>query len=136
MSRGFSLVEILVAFTILTLFIATTFQVFSTGVRSTTLASEHAKAQTVARSKLEELAASSVLAPGERSGQVVIDGGARELRWRATLTEYALPRQEASTSESPPMPLLAVVEVNWDDEGVNTASRRFELRALLLGKVR
>lgn len=133
LSRGFSLVEILVAFTILTLFVATTFQVFSTGVRSTTLAGEYARAHTLARSRLDELAASSVLAPGRQSGQVAMDGGARTLHWRTTVTEYALPGEETGASESRPAPLLAVVEVTWGGEGVVTAPRRFELRALLLG---
>jgi len=133
-SRGFSLIEILAAFTILTLFIATTFQVFSTGMRSTTLAGEHVKALTVARSKLAELAASPELVPGEQSGEVVIAAGAPPLRWRTTLTEYTVPNMGANGLKSSRIPLRAVVEVTWGGKGGATAPRRFELRALLVGK--
>ena len=133
-SRGFSLVEILAAFTILTLFAATAFQVFSSGVRSTMLAVDYAKAHTVARSKLAELAASPTLAPGEQSGEEAIGGSAQKLRWRTTLTEYPLRHGKSGASESTPTPLLAVVEATWGDDGVGGAPHRFELRALLLGR--
>ena len=134
-SRGFSLVEILVAFTVLTLFAATAFQVFSSGVRSAALAVEYAKAHTVARSKMDELAASPTLVSGEQSGKTAI-GGAQPLRWRTAVTEYPLPSGRNDASESLPTPLLAVVEVTWGDNGLGTASHRFELRALLLGRLR
>ena len=127
--RGFSLVEILVAFTLLTLFVATSFQAFSAGIRSAALTGDHARAHILARSKLESLAASPTLEPGEDNGQVTIEA-TRTFRWRTILADYVLPDEAEGRPESRARPLLAVVEVTWES-GVATPLR-YELRALLL----
>ena len=131
-SRGFTLVEILVAFTMLALFVAATFDVLSTGVRSTTLAEEYARAQSLARSKLDELAASPALVAGEERGRVAATV-APALRWRTTVEEYELQVDGAAVSAELVTPLLAVVEVSWGGGEALGEPRRIELRALLLG---
>ena len=131
-SHGFSLIEVLVSFTILALFVAAAFQVYATGIRSTALAGEYARAQTLARSRLDVLAAAPALAPGEETGQTTLDGHGRILRWRATVTDYPVPVRTESP-DSPMVLLLAAVEVSWDAEDGSATPRRFELRALLLG---
>ena len=132
-ARGFSLIEILVSFTLLALFIATAFQVYSIGMRSTALASDYARAQTLARSKLATLAALPTLLPGEESGRLAIGRDARMFRWQISLMDYALLAVEESGPGSLTRPLLAIVEVTWDGENEATAPHRFQLRALLLG---
>lgn len=127
-SRGFTLVETLVAFTILGVFVATSFQAFSVGMSANVRTGEYAKAQILAKSKLETLSASDVLAPGENSGWVTLDDGAQTFRWRARIEND---RQETTDSLAP---LLAVVEVTWDSEGPVSAPRTFELHALLISK--
>jgi len=133
-SRGFTLVEILVAFTILVLFITTTFEVFSSGVRSATLSAEYAKAQTLARSRLAALAASEPLMPGEESGQVALGTDALTLHWRTTLEAYPIPGGQEAGPESPVAPLRAVAEVTWGSQRTSTSPHRVVLRALLLGE--
>ena len=127
-SRGFSLVETLVAFTVLGLFVATAFQAFSIGMSANVRTGEYAKAQILARSKLENLYASDVLALGENSGRVTLDDGAQTFRWR---TRIENDRQETAGSLAP---LSALIEVTWDSEGVGYKSRVFELHALLISK--
>ena len=131
--RGFSLVEILVSFTVLALFIATAFHVYVTGIRSTALAGEYARAQTLARSQLDALAAVPRLAPGEDAGRTASDGGPA-FHWRARVTEYPVPDIATGDPASAAVPLLAVVEVTWEGESGAGPPRRFEIRALLLGE--
>ena len=133
-SAGFSLIEILAAFTLLAVFIATAFQVYTAGLRSTARAGDYARAQTLARSRLDTLAAAPVLEPGEESGQVTAHRGARVFRWRTTLTDYPLPDYAGRNLEPPAPPLLAVVEVAWDGDSMAEARHRFRLSALLLGR--
>lgn len=127
-SQGFSLVETLIAFTILGLFVATAFQAFAVGMSANVRTGEYAKAQILARSKLADLSVSDGLIPGENSGQVTLDGGFQTFRWR-TRIENA--HQETT---GPLVALPAVVEVTWDDEGHLSVPKVFELHALLISK--
>lgn len=133
-SRGFTLIEILAAFTILALFITTTFEVLSSGVRSAALSARYAKAQTLAHSRLAELAATEPLMPGEESGQVALDDDASFLHWRTTLDSYPIDGKRESDPQAPLVPLRAVVEVTWSDPGKPAPVHRVALRALLLGR--
>lgn len=128
--RGFSLLEVLAAFTVLSLFVTAAFQAFSVGADVTERYGDHIRAQMLARSTLETLAAGRALAPGEKKGQVVLDGSDRIFRWRAVIADYELP---GSRRESPHAPLRAIVEVTWGDAA---AYGSFELNALLLGAPR
>lgn len=132
--RGFSLVEVLVSFTILALFIAAAFPVYVTGIRSTTLAGEYARAQTLARSQLDILAGVPALAPREDAGRTALDGVGPTFRWRVRVTDYPIPDVARGGPDSPTVPLLAVVEVSWDGESRAGTPHRFEIRALLLGR--
>lgn len=127
-SRGFALVETLAAFTVLGLFVTTAFQAFSTGMSASVRTGEYARAQILAKSKLEALSASDALEPGENGGQIALDGGIRIFRWR-TRVENA--HRETT---GPLVPLSAVVEVTWDGEGFVSAPGTFELSALLISK--
>ena len=127
-SQGFSLVETLVAFTILGLFVATAFQAFSVGMSANVRTGEYAKAQILARSKLADLSVSNGLVPGENSGQVTLDGRSNIFRWRTRIGDA---HQETT---GPLIVLPAVVEVTWDGGGNLSAPRVFELHALLISK--
>lgn len=127
-SRGFSLVEILVAFTVLGLFVAAAFQAFSTGLSANVRTGEYAKAQILAKSKLEDLSVSDVLALGENSGRITLDNGVQTFRWRTRI------ENDRQKTTGPLVPLSAVVEVTWDSGGMVSVPRAFELHALLISK--
>ena len=54
-AQGFSLLEVLVAFSVLALTLAVVLQIFSTGLRAGVLSDEYARATALAESKLAEL---------------------------------------------------------------------------------
>lgn len=79
-SRGFSLLEVMVALAILGVAIVAIFQLFSTGLRATKKSDDYTKAIFYARSLLDE--AYSISDPEESSGSADLEGyfdGSREV---------------------------------------------------------
>jgi len=84
--RGFTLLEILVAFIVLSLVGGALLQLFHGGLRNVTLSSEYSRAALLARSKMAELDAYNVVEPGESEGEFD-----ETFRWRLTTTPYTDP---------------------------------------------
>lgn len=66
--KGFSLLEILVAFSILALSLGVLLNIFSTGLRSAIISDEYIHAVTIAESLLSKAGIESTLEPGESHG--------------------------------------------------------------------
>lgn len=84
-ARGFTLLEVLIAFTILSLSLAVVMQAFSTGFASLERAKDQTVAMLQARSKLAELGQTVPLEPGEQGGE--LDDGAT---WRMVVEPAAV----------------------------------------------
>ncbi len=80
-ASGFTLLEILVAFTILAVVLTALIQAFSQGIRASTMAEERALAVLVARSKLAGVGSSIPLQESEQSG-----GLENGLGWRLIIS--------------------------------------------------
>lgn len=120
---GFSLIEVLVAFSIMALVLTVLFQVFSTGLRTAGMAEQYSVAQRLAHSLLEETTAVRPLQPGERSGE--FDG--TRYRWQARV------EPEPDLGEGLQSERFAsyriTVQVMWDGRG---GQRDFSLSTLRL----
>lgn len=81
---GFTLIEVLVAFTIMALVLGVLLQTFATGLRSLGTAQSYTTAALQARSKLAEIGPVLPLEAGEQAGELA-DGFA----WRARIEPYA-----------------------------------------------
>lgn len=81
---GYSLLEVLVAFAILALAVATILSLFATGLRNTAVAADYARALTLAESQLAILQA-------KESTQLdigVADGSEEGFRWQTRVSPY------------------------------------------------
>ena len=67
-AHGFSLLEVLVAFLILSLSLAVILQIFSTGLRSAALSGDYLRASALAESKLVQIGRNHVLEEGVHEG--------------------------------------------------------------------
>ncbi len=106
-SRGFSLIEVLVAFTILALMLGGLFEVFSQGLRSAGQGQDFTRAVMLAHSKLAEIGAESGLPEGVSVGKF------DDLyRWRSEVVPFT---EVPIASESGIQALSARVEVFWSD---------------------
>lgn len=107
--RGFSLLEVLVAFAILAISLGALLTFYSSGLHSVAVAREYNRAVIMAESKLAELEAQPILPVGSREG--AFDD---QYRWHAEISAY--PADRASTDPRGLAQTYKVtVTVSWGD---------------------
>ena len=124
-SRGFSLLEVLVAFTILAMLLGALFQVFSGGMHAARAGDRHTRATVIAQSQLSAASVEYPPAEGFASGRT--DDG---FDWRVSIAPYSddlLPLGDA-----PLQPYIINVEVFWEEGG---SGHILSLESILLGPV-
>ena len=105
---GFSLLEVLVAFSILALALGVLLQAFSTGMRGVTQSGLYSRAMLVAESKLAQAGRDESLYEGEYSGE--FDD---VFRWRIRVVPYETGDLDPRKLEVDPVAVR--VEVEWDE---------------------
>jgi general secretion pathway protein I len=106
--RGFSLLEVLVAFTILAMVLGALFEVFSAGMGAARYGDRYTRAVEIARSRLAMINVDGTPSLGESDG--ISDDG---FRWRATVREYS--DDALADAELSMKPLTVAVEVSWEE---------------------
>lgn len=122
--RGFSLLEILVAFVIMALTLGVLLQVFSSGLRTAMVAEEYGEATRLAGSLLTEVSVVRPLERGERSGE--FEG--TPYRWQVAVAPLSMQALAPNASERFDT-LEIVVRVSW---AAGRGERDVELRSLRL----
>ncbi len=89
MQQGFSLLEVLVAFSILALSLSVLFQIYSRGTQSTALSHDYNRAVIIAQSKMAELDQERKIVLGEKNGTTD-----EEVQWQRIVSEYQDPDPE------------------------------------------
>ncbi len=107
--RGFSLLEVLVAFAILAISLGALFALFSTGLRNAGVTQDYSRAVVMAESKLAEIGATVPLVAGEYQGEFD-----EQYRWQATVSEY-LEEDETAQPASQLQIYQVTVTVSWGD---------------------
>lgn len=114
-NRGFTLIEVLVAFALVVLILGAALRLVSGGLNDSDAAERHTLAVLVAESRIAEIGATAPLEPG------ITEGGAPGgYRWRREI------RRLDGPTDDDPLPLYAVtVDVAWDNgPGVRLATLR------------
>ena len=122
--QGMTLIEVLVAFIVLSVTMAVIMQIFSGGMRNARLAESYSRAVFLAESKMATVGLERPLIPGEDSGPA---GG--EMQWRITVT----PAEDEATTNSQLLPqrlYLVRVTATW---GGDDRERQVQLTSLRLG---
>ncbi|MAF84068.1 MAG: prepilin-type N-terminal cleavage/methylation domain-containing protein [Gammaproteobacteria bacterium] len=120
---GFSLLELIVAFSILSLSLAVLYQIFSSSAQRAALGREYGDAVLLAESKLAEIGANQQIQTGNLSGKFDND-----MRWKSTVTPYKAP-DTVGNSRPPVPPYKITVEINW---GAADRQRSFKLDSIRL----
>lgn len=119
---GFSLLEVLVAFSILALSLGVVLQIFSTGVRGVTQSGNYGKAMLLAESKMAAAGRDEELGEGEYSGDFN-----DTYRWRVVMAPYET--EELDPDKFGLDAFRVEVEVEWED---GERRRRVSLTSLRL----
>lgn len=122
--EGMTLIEVLVAFIVLSVTMAVIMQIFSGGMRNARLAESYSRAVFLAESKMAAVGLERPLMSGEDSGQV---GG--EMQWRVSIT----PAEDDASTNAQLMSIRLYqvrVRASWGDDG---RERQVELTSLRLG---
>lgn len=127
-ARGFTLIEVVVAFVLLGLVLSTGFEIFSDGMSRAALLDERSRALDVARTQLSEAGLEQPLQEGMSQGEAA---DAR-FHWTTTVVPYADP------DVPPDRPLqtayqLYQVEVKVDWRGSDGKDHALALSTLRLG---
>lgn len=106
-SRGYTLVEVLVAFIIMAMALTVLLRIFATGVRNISVASQYAQAVLIGESRLATAGVDAMLAPGETSG---VEG--KGFHWTRHVVNYE-PAVDYSTYVKGTRAYYVTVTVSW-----------------------
>jgi len=128
--RGFTLVEIVVAFVLLSLVLVSGFEVFTTGMRRAGDLDDRAQALAVAQSRLALAGTETPLKEGQSAGQTE-DG---RYRWTLGITRYEEAAQQPNQPTLSAYGLFRVeTVVSWT--GADGRSHSISLATLELGAI-
>jgi general secretion pathway protein I len=122
--QGYSLIEVLVAFTILAMALTVLLRIFSAGLRNVDASSEYARALSIAEAELAVPGILEPLQPGITQGEE--DGG---YRWVRDVAEFR-PIDGPDYAGTPAPPYLVTVEVTWP---ANQGERTIRLETIRVG---
>ena len=123
-NRGMTLIEVLVAFVILSLAMGVIMQIFFGGMRNARLADGYSRAVFLAQSKLAAVGVEQPLMAGDANGQLGAD-----MRWRITVNPYDDGGAADRLLMTQRLYQVQVV-VSWSDEG---RQRQIALDSLRMG---
>jgi general secretion pathway protein I len=122
--KGFTLIEVVVAFVLLTLVLATAFEIFSTGLARAGQLEDQSRALVIAQSQLAAAGVEEALKEGETRGE----SDDRRFHWTVTVT-----RTDEGAEPGKPVPSVYQlyridVRVAW--QGADTRERNLALSTL------
>ncbi len=128
--RGFTLVEIVVAFVLLALVMTTGFEIFSSGLRRAGDLEDYSRAVLIAQSRIAGAGVEEVLKEGATSGE----SEDRRFRWTVTYT----PTSEGMPPPEQPQPgpgtyMLFRVEATVEWVGGDQRPHNYQLATLAIG---
>jgi general secretion pathway protein I len=122
--QGMTLIEVLVAFIVLSVTMAVIMQIFSSGMRNARMAESYSRAVFLVQSRLAAVGIEQPLVPGEYSGQLD-----NTLRWHVSV--FTAEDGGAVAQQQMPARLYQVrVRADWSEDG---RQRQVELVSLRLG---
>jgi general secretion pathway protein I len=124
--RGFTLLEILVAFIVLAIVGGSLLQLFQGGMRNLAHSTDYSHAALLARSKLSELEAYPEVAPGEQTGDFD-----ERYRWRLRVAPYQDPDGAPAAASGVEL-MTAELSVSW---GEDREERSITVETLLFSDV-
>ena len=109
--QGYTLIEVLVAMTILAMSLGVLFRIFSTGLLNVDASAGYARAVIVAETQLAAIGLDAELRQGQTEGSVE-----DRFYWSRTVENY-VPTGQSGSQESVVSAFLVTVTVEWEHRG-------------------
>jgi len=114
--QGFSLLEVLVAFAILSMTLGIILQILSVSATTTYRADIQQQAMLLAENKMAEILTEPVLEQGHQQSRD--NGSSQLLRWETEISEFQFPDETETFSDSTLIPYKISVIVRQQDSGL------------------
>jgi general secretion pathway protein I len=125
--KGFSLLEILIAFSILALSLGILLKIFSAGVNNAVVAEDYTAAIQIAESLMAETGVETPLQTGQDSG---LEN--EKYHWLVEVSPFAFNPENVDAKVVTAELFKVKVIVNWGDDNDNVNNRQVELTTLKL----
>lgn len=125
--RGFSLLEILIAFSILALSLGILLKIFSAGVDTAVVAENYTVAVEIAESLMSKTGVETPLQTGQEEGTEN-----EKYHWRVVVSPFEFNPENVDVTALNAMLFRVKVTVTWGDDNTHANERRVELTTLKL----
>jgi general secretion pathway protein I len=125
--RGFSLLEILIAFSILALSLGILLKIFSSGINTAGVAEEYSAAVQIAESLMAQTGVETTLQPSDSSGKKN-----EKYNWRVIVSPFQFTAENLDLTTQTVDLFKVKVTVNWNDDNSGNQGRELELITLKL----
>ena len=127
--RGFTLIEVVVAFVMLTLVLATSFQIFSTGMQRAGDLEDYSRALEIAQSQIAGASLGDVFEEGVKAGETED----RRFRWSVSVAPFDDGTDPTKRTLASFYSIRVAVRVAW--QSGDTRERHLDLSTLVVGKI-
>ena len=107
--RGFTLIEIVIAFVLLSLILATSYQIFSTGMQRAGDLDDYSRALEIAQTQLAQAGVNETFDEGQTSGQ----SDDQRFRWTVSIAAFDDGTDPAKRVLATNFPIRIAVHVTW-----------------------
>lgn len=127
--RGFTLVEIVVAFVLLSLVLATSYQIFSTGMARASDLEDYSHALEIAQTQISQVSIGEQYEEGQTSGQ----SEDQRFKWTVTIARYETDVDPTKAVLAALYPIRVGVQVTW--RSATDVEKQLDLATLVVGHV-
>jgi general secretion pathway protein I len=127
--QGFSLLEILIAFSILALSLGILLKIFSAGVNSAVIAEDYTAAVQIAESLMATTGMEKPLLAGQESG---LEND--KFHWKVVVSPYSFNPENNDDTGVTVMLFKVKASVSWGDDNTRLSERQVELSTLKLAR--
>jgi general secretion pathway protein I len=126
--RGFTLIEVVVAFVLLALVLATSFQIFTSGLQRAGDLEDYSRALVIAQTQLAQSTIGETFEEGEKSGETED----RRFRWTVATSQYDDGTDAEQRQLSSYYSVRVAVRVAWT--AASGTERHLDLATLTVGR--
>jgi len=126
--RGFTLVEIVVAFVLLSLVLATSYQLFSTGLARASELDDYSRALEIAQTQIAQASVGEQFEEGQSSGE----SDDQRFRWMVTISRYDEGIDPDKKMLASLYPVKIAVRVAWKNGA--EVQKQLDIATLVVGR--